>query len=193
MKRWLPVLLMGSLTTATAFATTYVRVEADGTKTYSDRPIPGGQPVEIQGAQTYSAPAPASSATGVPSEQQLLRDMGEVFKYESCALKPDAEQTFMNPESVSVAVALKPALRVGDVVDLRIDGSAVGQGAQSTIVKPVFRGAHTVTVSVKDRYGRALCDASSTFHVHQPGLNSPANKPPPKPKPPKPAPKPSPK
>ena len=43
MKRSLPVLVLASLcVVSTAQATTYVRVEKDGTKTYSDRPIPGG-------------------------------------------------------------------------------------------------------------------------------------------------------
>jgi hypothetical protein len=183
MKRLLALITL-SIAAASAFATTYVRVEKDGTKTYSDRPIPGGQPIEIETAQTYAAPSPAAPATpGVPSEQQLLKDMGEAFRYESCALTPAAEQTFTNPESVAIGVALKPALRVGDVVDLRLDGAPVGAtNTQSFIVKPVYRGAHTVSVAVKDRYGRPLCDATSTFHVFQPSLNSPARRPAPRPR-----------
>ena len=35
---------------SSVLATTYVRVEKDGTKTYSDRPLPGGQPVELEPA-----------------------------------------------------------------------------------------------------------------------------------------------
>jgi hypothetical protein len=188
MKRAFAILL-GSLALSTAmstaFATTYVRVEKDGTKTYSDRPIPGGTPIEIQSVQTYSAPAaPAQQSSAATREQQLLKDMGEVYRYESCALTPATEQTFTNPESVSLAVALKPARRVGDVVDLRLDGAPVGgANALSFLVKPVSRGTHTVTVAVKDSYGRALCDASSTFHVFQPSLNSPPRQAPPKPKP----------
>jgi hypothetical protein len=186
MKRAL-VILLGTLTLSTAFATTYVRVEKDGTKTYSDRPIPGGQPIDVQSAQTYSAPSSSASASGnasLPSEQQLLRDMGEVFHYEACTLTPTAEQNFTNPESVVVNVHLKPTLRVGDVVTLNIDGAAVGgKNTLSFTMRPAFRGAHSISVSVKDRYGRGLCDASSTFNVFQPSLNSPTRVPPPKPKP----------
>jgi hypothetical protein len=181
MKRAL-VLLLGSLATSAAFATTYVRVEKDGTKTYSDRPIPGGQPIEIQAAQTYSAPStPAQAQPGVPLEQQLLGQM-DTFRYESCVLKPDANQTFMNPDSVSIAVMLQPLQRPGDVVDLRVDGAAVGDGrTTSFVMKPVYRGTHTVSVVVKDRFGRPLCNSTAAFHVHQPNLNSPTRKPPPKP------------
>ena len=180
------VILLIALAASTAFATTYVRVEKDGTKTYSDRPIPGGAPVELQSAQTYSAPSSsAPSSSGTPSEQQSLKDMGDAFRYQSCAVTPAADQTFTNPESVSISVTLLPARRVGDAVELRLDGAAVGgPDAMSYLLKPVNRGSHTVTFSVKDRYGRALCSSSSTFHVFQPGLNSPARRaPPPKPRP----------
>jgi hypothetical protein len=174
-----------SLVAVAAFATTYVRVEKDGTKTYSDRPIPGGQPIEVQSAQTYSAPPAASAAAGgrAPREQQLLQDMGDTFRYESCVLTPGAEQTFTNPESVSLGVQTKPPLRAGDVIDLRLDGAQVaGDRTQSYVLKPVPRGAHTLAVTVKDGYGRQLCGASSVFHVFQPSLNSPARQAPPKPR-----------
>jgi hypothetical protein len=189
MKRALVILLLGSValstTISTAFATTYVRVEKDGTKTYSDRPIPGGQPIDVQSAQTYSAPStPAPRNAGLSSEQQLLRDMGEVFHYESCTLTPAAEQTFTNPETVAVGAHLKPVLRVGDVATLSVDGAPVGgTNTMSYVMKPAFRGAHSISLSVKDRYGRPLCDASSKFYVFQPTLNSPTRVPPPKPKP----------
>jgi hypothetical protein len=188
MKRLLTIILLGSCATTTAFATTYVRVEKDGTKTYSDRPLPGGQPVEIQSAQTYSAAQAAPAAqSAVPREQQLLNEMGEPFRYESCALKPDPDQTFTNPELVSVSVSLTPALRAGDVVDLRLDGATVGgANALSYVMKPVARGTHSVSVTVKDRYGRPACSASASFHVHQPSVNSPARNQPattPKPQP----------
>jgi hypothetical protein len=188
MKRPL-VILLCSLAVSTAFATTYVRVEKDGTKTYSDRPIPGGQPIEIQAAQTYSAPpAPEDPQPGVPLEQRLLNQL-DSFKYDACVLKPDNDQVFMNPESVPISLSLKPVQRAGDVIDLRIDGATVGDPTTANyVMKPVFRGTHTVSVVVKDRFGRALCNSTVSFHVHQPNLNSPTRQPPPKP-PPKPKPK----
>jgi uncharacterized protein DUF4124 len=189
MKRAL-VILLGSLAVTSAFATTYVRVEADGTKTYSDRPIPGGQPIEIQAAQTYSAaPNSAQPDSNLPLEQRLLTQM-DSFKYDSCTVQPKRDETFMNPESVAIGVQLKPLLRPGDVVDMRIDGTTVGDAATTSFtMRPVFRGTHTVSVVVKDRFGRELCNANSSFHVHQPSLNSPTRQAPPKP-PPKPTPKP---
>jgi hypothetical protein len=180
MKRAL-VILLGSLAVSTAFATTYVRVEPDGTKTYSDRPIAGGQPIEIQAAQTYSAPSSSAQPnSNLPLEQRLLNEM-DSFKYDSCTvLRPNRDETFMNPESVAIGVQMKPLLRPGDVVDLRIDGATVGDSTTTTFtMKPVFRGTHTVSVVVKDRFGRELCSTTSAFHVHQPNLNSPTRQKPP--------------
>ena len=179
MKRVSVVILLASLCAAQALATTYVRVEADGSKTYSDRPLPGGQPVEIQPAQTYSAPPPPPIGAGnskLPREQQLLQEMSD-FKYKTCEITPKNDESFSNPISVNVGVVLSPALRVGDVVDLKVDGAKMG--GESTLITTLpqpARGAHTVSLSIKDRYGKTLCGANSTFNVFRASLNSPARK-----------------
>ncbi len=158
---------------STTLATTYVRVEKDGTKTYSDRPLPGGQPVDLQPAQTYSAPPANTTSSSLPREQQLLSQVDD-FRYESCATQPGQDETFTNPEVVNLGVTLQPPLRPGDLVELTIDGRAVGEGTGKYVLQaPVDRGTHTVTATVKDRFGRALCNASSQFHVFRPSLHMP--------------------
>ena len=94
MKRAFFVIWLSSLCAAQALAETYVRVEKDGTKTYSDRPLPGGQVVEIQAAQTYSAPPPVdpSASSNLPREQQLLKEMDD-FRYQACTLTPKSDET----------------------------------------------------------------------------------------------------
>jgi len=177
MKRVSLVILLSSLCAVQVLAETYVRVEKDGSKTYSDRPLPGGQPVEIQPAQTYSAPSPSIPASNsrVPREQQLLNEMTD-FRYESCALTPKNDETFQNPENVAVGARPVPNLRPGDVVDLRIDGTAVPGNRLSFVMPQPFRGAHTVSFLIKDRYGKTLCSTNTTFHVFRASLNSPARK-----------------
>jgi hypothetical protein len=54
-----------------------------------------------------------------------------------------------------------------------VDGTVVATNLQSWVMSPVDRGTHSVVVEVKDRYGRALCTASSSFHVMRPSLNMP--------------------
>jgi hypothetical protein len=194
MKRQSLALLLGSLCAVSAFATTYVRVEKDGTKTYSDRPIPGGQPIDLQPAQTYSAPAQTSGSQGSSREEELLRRTDD-FRYESCSISPGNDETFQNPEAVAIAVSTSPGLREGDVVTLTVDGQPGQPNSMSYTMSPVYRGTHTVAVRVTNQNGQTVCSSSSAFHVQQVGLNSPARRPaapppsrPPRPTPPRPTP-----
>jgi Domain of unknown function (DUF4124) len=174
MKR-LTLLLMASVAMASAaFATTYVRVEKDGSKTYSDRPLPGGQPVELQGVQTYSAP-PATPNPNLPAEQRLLQGIDD-FKYDSCALSPPKDETFVNPESVAISVSTSPPLRPGDVVNFTVNGRPMGSGQRDFLLSPVERGSHLVQVSIKDGYGREVCNSTTEFHVRRPSLYSPGRR-----------------
>jgi hypothetical protein len=152
-------------------------VEKDGSKTYSDRPLPGGHPVELQPAQTYSAPPATGGAnSNLPREQLLLKEMND-FRYQNCALTPKNDETFQNPDSVSVALILQPYLRPGDVIDLRIDGTSVpGSSAMSFVIPQPSRGSHTASVLIKDRYGKSMCNVSTTFHVFRASVNSPARR-----------------
>jgi len=191
MKRQSLVLLLGSLfAVSAALATTYVRVEKDGTKTYSDRPLPGGQPVDLQPAQTYSAPSPVSTDSQRPREEQLLRQADD-FRYESCTVSPENNTTFQSPESVSIAVSTSPSLRSGDVITMTVDGQPAGPpNTRSYTMSPAYRGTHTVGVNVADPNGKVICNSTSVFHVQQPGVNAPARQAPPRPRPPPPRPTP---
>jgi hypothetical protein len=176
MKRSITALLLGSLcAVSTALATTYVRVEKDGTKTYSDRPIPGGKAIDLEPAQSYPAqPAPANS--NLPREQQLVQEV-DSFTYQSCGVTPENDATLFNPEVVSIAVVTAPALRPLDTVILTVDGQSVGQpGITSHAMTQPARGTHTVAVTIRNRSGRVLCNVTSSFHVQRPSINTPGRR-----------------
>jgi hypothetical protein len=148
--------------------------------------------VDIQPAQTYSAPAaPQASGTTPSREQQEVLNAAN-FKY-SCALLPSSDQTFQNPETVTVSVQLTPALRPGDQVKFSLDGAALPNEENGTSVSLQYpeRGSHTASVQVTDRTGKSICNTSSMFHVQRTGLNSPARRP--ATPPPRPTPRPKPK
>lgn len=171
MKRYLPLLLGSLCVVSTALATTYVRVEKDGTKTYSDRPIPGGKAIELEPAQGYSAPPQSGIASQQPSTQ------ADTFLYENCGVTPENDATLFNPEVVSISVVTAPALRPLDTVILRVDGQSVGQpGITSHTLTQPPRGTHTVTVTIRNQYGRVLCNVTSSFHVQRPSINSPGRR-----------------
>ena len=175
MKRSLFAVLGSLCVVTTALATTYVRVEKDGTKTYSDRPLPGGKEVEVQPAQTYSAPPSSSSSSGLSREQQLVQQF-DSFKYQSCGVTPPNDSTFNNPESVSIALATVPALRGEDTPTMLVDGQPVPGYSAIFTMAPVYRGTHTVSVTIKNPMGQVMCSSTSVFHVTRPGLNSPVNR-----------------
>lgn len=177
MKSFFPVLVLASLCATTALATTYVRVEKDGTKTYSDRPMPGGVAIDVQPAQSYSAP-PTSGSSGQQTQPQT-----DDFSYQSCGVTPENDSTMTNPDSVSISVVTSPALRPYDTVILTVDGRSVGQpGITSHTMPQPERGTHTVTVSITNSSGRVVCSVNSVFHVQRPGVNAPANRPRPTPR-----------
>ena len=177
MKRLSLAIVLSSLcVVTTALATTYVRVEKDGTKTYSDRPLPGGQPVDVQPAQTYSAPPSNTTNYNLPREQQLVQQF-DSFKYQSCGVTPANDTSFNNPESVSIALNINPPLRGDDVAALTVDGQPVGQYSTSYKLTPVYRGTHTVGVTITNPHGQVICTSTSAFHVTRPGLNSPQARP----------------
>jgi hypothetical protein len=168
----LAVLLVSLCAVSTAMATTYVRVEKDGTKTYSDRPIPGGQPIDLQPAQSYS-PVPVDPSTSISSSSSSEPE--QEFRYKTCQITPAHDSTFTNPDSVNITANLSPALRAADLLVMTVDGQrANGADAQSHLMTPVDRGTHTVSVTVTSPQGRVLCSATASFHVQRPSLNAPA-------------------
>jgi hypothetical protein len=176
MNRFVVILVCTMFTASAAIATTYVRVEKDGTKTYSDRPIPGGHPIDIQPAQSYSAAPASSGSANLPREQQLLQE-ADTFNYERCTLAPANDSTFNNPEEVNISLSTVPLLRPYDLVSLTVDGQAVGTpGSTSYRMSPVYRGTHAVAATITNRAGRVVCSASASFHVLRPSLNSPARR-----------------
>jgi len=174
MKRILASVIGTLCVATTALATTYVRVEKDGTKTYSDRPLPGGQPIDVQPAQTYSAPAPSSADSSLPREQQLALQ-ADGFKYQSCSLLPTNDSTFTNPEEIIISLTTEPSLRPTDLVQLKVDGQPMGTaGAAAYKMSPVYRGTHAVIATVTNQAGQVICTSSASFHVMRPSLNLPA-------------------
>lgn len=165
-------LMLASLAAASvAMATTYVRVEKDGSKTYSDRPLPGGQPVDLQPAQTYQAPK-----TDVNAAPNRNPEDADDFTYTSCAITPANDTSFTNPGSVTISVTPVPSLRAGDTVNMVVDGKPADPTLSQLLVEEIQRGTHTASVSLRDESGRVLCSASVSFHVIRPSLNSPARR-----------------
>lgn len=166
------------LASSAAFGTTlYKWVDANGTIHYSDRPMEGATPIQIETAPPRPPQSSAAAARATPAAESSASS--EPFRYESCAITtPKADEMFMNSFSVAAAWSFRPALRTGDQVKLALDGAlvqGVPAGATSFTIAPIDRGTHTLMVSIVDAQGRGVCQSPGvTFHVQQASLNSPA-------------------
>jgi hypothetical protein len=68
-----------------------------------------------------------------------------------------------------VRLELAPALQPGHIVEILLDGTAIGSGsATSASVTNVDRGSHTVAAVVKDASGKVVASAPGVaFHLKQ--------------------------
>jgi hypothetical protein len=82
-----------------------------------------------------------------------------------------------------VRIVIEPGLRSGHVVEILLDGNAIGSGrATSASVSNLDRGTHTISATVKDADGKVVASAGSvTFHLLKISKNMPGFGGPPKP------------
>lgn len=172
---------------ASAATTMYKWVDRNGVTHYSDRPAPGAEKVEVQEAQTFSAPRPSTSAR--PASQRTSGSPASLAAYDKLDLwKPENDETLQNIGStLDVRLRLEPDLQPGHAIWLYLDSKRVDglpQAGESFTVQNVFRGTHTLHAIVADREGKPLMRSETiTFHVQQSSLNSPQRQPVPRPQP----------
>jgi hypothetical protein len=158
----------------TLAATVYKWVDEQGVTHYSDQPYPGAKKLEVQAAQTYTAPPPPATrpVAGKPGAA------AEGRAYQVCELaRPTAEQVLFNVTSVTAKLNLDPALRPGDKVAIALDGvrmTGLPSAAEEFSLSPVYRGTHSVMAAVEDSQGKSLCQtAAVTFHIRQTSVRAP--------------------
>ena len=175
----LSLLLMAGLALA---GPTYRWVDADGVH-YSDQPHVGAEKIFLGQTQTYSSSDnPVSSANPTTSSGRKTRGSRDdaEFHYDSCAVvQPTQEQVFVEVESVTVAVQVRPAKRSSDRVVLVVDGVKMDPRTPDQTefhLTPIERGTHTVVATIRDSGGKDLCQSTSvSFSVRQPSVLAPLN------------------
>lgn len=187
--RLLVSLVMSLACGAALAATVYKWVDENGVTHYSDQPHPGAQKLDVQSAQTYSAPAASSASTPTARTGPPAAQSGAV--YEECVLfRPAQDEVLFDVNEVTAKVRLNPDLRAGDKVAIALDNKRMsdieGNGNEFTLTS-VYRGTHTLIAVVEDEQNHIVCRSPSvTFHVRQQSIfapRSPTAPPPPKPKP----------
>ncbi|MEJ2059827.1 MAG: DUF4124 domain-containing protein [Gammaproteobacteria bacterium] len=126
-------------------------------------------PASEQGSQGSAPPASPTSKT-------------EATTYKSLEVThPKNDSAFWDGAgNVEINVTLEPALniRVGDQIELYLDGKLVNKGSNTTYtVTNVDRGTHTVHAEVVDAKGDSLLKSSTvTFTLHRHSILHPKPK-----------------
>lgn len=167
--------LIPALTAATVLLATaamaepiYRWVDESGQTHYSDVPHEEAEQIELQPAQTFSAPAAERSPA---SADQV--DEEPVIGYESLEIvSPSEEETIWNTGGViTVAVKPNPSLMEGHSVNIYYDGKLIDSKAPratNTKLSEVYRGEHKITADIMDASGTVLVSASPiTFFYRQ--------------------------
>ena len=163
------VILLGLLASGFALAQAYKWTDADGVVHYSDRPQPGATEVDLG---KYSAPQGNTLARKpLPRRADSAdKDDSGAFRYTSLSIaSPAAEETLWNIEAtLSVSVALNPALQRGHRLRVYFDGTPQEVSSTSFQLQEVYRGAHNLQAEVVDEAGNVLIRSQpSRFYVQQ--------------------------
>ena len=167
MRKWL-ILLSALLGSAASAAPAWTWVDAEGTRHYSDRPVPGAEKVELIGAQGFGATtgragrAPrAGDTAGVPGAAYQAIEV----------VSPAEQETLWNiGTSLPVQVRFQPALQTGHRYDLLYDGQRrnLNTATARVTLPDVFRGEHTLQVVVIDSAGaEVMRSPARVFFVQQ--------------------------
>lgn len=200
-----PRLTLITLLVCACFASCHARAEIyrsvapDGTVTFSDDPPPGHQSVErVDLPAAAVSPEPASpEADAIPDPKPFAEDLAFPSDPEAdeqtpinvavSILAPAHDQALRSDDgSLAVEVAVAPALRPGDVVEILVDGRASARSdTQVALLSGVDRGTHQLLARVLDGNGVEVAISSPvTVHLlrhssaHPPPANPAANLPP---------------
>lgn len=152
--------------------TVYRWVDAQGVVHYSDQPHKGATKVNL-GANTtvldFKAPKVATvAAKAAPAAAKPS------YKLKILAPSPGTTLRPVNYR-VHVNVRVRPALAGAALLHYQLDGKPIGKPTARTAIEmhKVYRGTHTLTVSVVGPHGEVWGQANSTFYVHQHSLLDP--------------------
>ena len=146
----------------------YVWTDEDGVVHYSDRPQPGAKRVELQAPNTSRSANRRSAEESAEGDEAA--ESTAPFRYESLEVaNPGPEETLWNIEgSLSVTLALTPALRPGHQVRVYFDGNPRLVNSTTFQIDEVWRGVHNLQAEVLDETGNMLIRSrTNRFYVQQ--------------------------
>lgn len=151
--------------------TVYRTVDADGSVIYSDRPMPGAEPIELPEWPPVPAATPWRPIRKLSPEESI-----PFPSYESVAIAspaPDSAAWYPTGQ-VTVSVTTQPPLQEGHTLVLYLNGRRVAENQTTTFqLHNVHRGTHRLEAAVHAHDGELRRSETVRFHVLKPSLESP--------------------
>ncbi|RUR08274.1 DUF4124 domain-containing protein [Legionella sp. km772] len=146
-----------SLITCAVPAQVYKWTDSQGVVHFSDTPHSGAETINNIQTQSYSTPAPTTSAT-MPA---ISNEGGKNKKVYSkiAILQPKDQATIRNNQGyVVVFTEVLPKLFPGNKLQIIFDGKAQGDPQESLMfqLNGIYRGTHTIAVQIVDENGDVI-------------------------------------
>lgn len=156
-----------------ASAEIYKYTDANGNTVFTNQPPQGtkAETVTLPPVNTVQAPPPPT----MPSSTQGGETTEQVYSVLEIANLPDEEAVRANDGNLTVGVRIEPQLRIGDSLQLLLDGQPYG-GLTSSVEFPlsnVDRGEHSVSVQVFSGDRLIQQSPTVTFTAQRSSVNSP--------------------
>lgn len=171
-------LAVSSLTSLAVAAPVYRHLDAQGNVVYSDEPQTGRR-VDLAPITVVDPTAPHDVDTVRPVAPDPAAE--EAFEYAHFSIaSPGNEQTIPVGQAgnVQVKLAIEPALRRQDRVQLRVDGEIRQSPMHSSVfaLSQLERGEHRLQAELVDGQGETrLATPSVTIYVQRASVNLPRN------------------
>lgn len=162
-------------------ASIYVQTDAKGNPVYSDVPqSDAAQKVEnVDNAETPAINlTPALTTPANQASAKLVLEEASHQTYSSFTiLSPKNQESIQNQPILRVDVGMSPALQKGDMVQILLDGQALGPAKEGTHFEFTIpeRGAHQLSANLIDSKQQLLMKTGPiTIYVHQAHIGGPA-------------------
>ncbi|AOV15865.1 hypothetical protein BJI67_01185 [Acidihalobacter aeolianus] len=154
MKR-LAVMLCLLLFAASAQATIYRWINAQGNVVFSDTPPTNGKAQVLQlNNSLITVPAPQTSAPSAPPATSRTQRQTPVYRSLTITSPTNGQAIRANNGDISISLNLTPTLLPGDRIHLFMDGVEVYSGTSTQIpLNNVNRGTHTAYAAVVTQTG----------------------------------------
>jgi len=160
--------ILALISTPVLAAKVYKYTDSNGNLVFTDEPVKGAEELDVQPVPTIPAlvPQPKPADAGAPA------DSSGPFAYSKMTiiLPSDGEHFVNNGGTVSVQVALSPALRKTDKLQLYFNGNPQGEPQRATTfnLSNLDRGEYSAQVAAINNQGKEIGRSDSvTFYIRR--------------------------